>query len=119
MAQPARGRRAEGADPFPWVVCLVSVAIGVTILFRSTIPGLAEQQDLRAVETRRQQDLSETTGESHDLRARRQRLQADPETVLIELDRHGIDPASLPPRPEPEAGSTPPPEPKTGLPRPR
>ncbi|MBI5849699.1 MAG: hypothetical protein HZB39_01455 [Planctomycetes bacterium] len=96
MAHRATGRRAEGADLFPWVVCLVSLAVGLVIWFRSTTPSLAEQRELEAVERGIRADLRASDTETRDLRARRTRLESDPETVLVELDRAGIDPSTLP-----------------------
>lgn len=104
MAHRASGRRAEGADPFPWVVCLVSIAVGLTIWFRSTTPSLAESAELERIEQRLRGELESSETATHELGARRARLQNDPETVLVELDRHGIDPASLPP-PREQAGA--------------
>ncbi len=115
MAHRATGRRAEGADLFPWVVCLVSLAVGLVIWFRSTTPSLAERRELEDVERGIRADLRASDAETRELRARRSRLESDPETVLVELDRAGIDPRHLPtPRSEdvvspatPASGPTP------------
>ena len=97
MAQPARGRRANGADPFPWVVCLVGIGIGLTILFRTTIPALAERRELESIEQRVRLDADDAERARRQLSARQERLERDPETVLVELDRLGIDARQLPP----------------------
>lgn len=99
MAEPARGRRAERADPFPWVVTLLSLAVGITIYFRSTAPALAEDRALREVEERLRDSADRTAAEAIELRRRRERLTKDPETVLVELDRHGLDASALPAEP--------------------
>ncbi|MDA0932945.1 MAG: hypothetical protein O3C51_05775 [Planctomycetota bacterium] len=94
MASGSSGRadRADGADPFPWVVSLGCLGALALLFLHSTMPALAEHRDLELREEQFRADLDAAESRIRALRRATRQVGQDPETLLVEFDRLGLTP---------------------------
>ena len=94
MASGSSGRadRADGADPFPWVVSLGCLGALALLFLHSTMPALAEHRDLELREDQFRADLDAAEARIRALRRATRQVGQDPETLLVEFDRLGLTP---------------------------
>ncbi|MDA1221812.1 MAG: hypothetical protein O3B85_07300, partial [Planctomycetota bacterium] len=87
-----RADRADGADPFPWVVSLGCLGALALLFLHSTMPALAEHRDLELREEQFRADLDAAESRIRALRRATRQVGQDPETLLVEFDRLGLTP---------------------------
>lgn len=94
MASGSSGRadRADGADPFPWVVSLGCLGALALLFLHSTMPALAEHRELELREEQFRADLDAAESRIRALRRATRQVGQDPETLLVEFDRLGLTP---------------------------
>jgi nucleotide-binding universal stress UspA family protein len=94
MASGSSGRagRADGADPFPWVVSLGCLGALALLFLHSTMPALAEHRELELREEQFRSELDESEARIRSLRRATRQVGQDPETLLVEFDRLGMTP---------------------------
>jgi hypothetical protein len=94
MAYRASGRadREGGADPFPWVVSLGCLLVGVALFLHSTMPALAERQQLEEAERSFGAELGAVGSRIEALRRQRSDIGRDPEALLFEFDSRHLSP---------------------------
>ena len=71
---------------------LVGLLVGLGIYVHSTQAAVAEREELRLIEERLRADYEQVGEAARAAAARRIRLDDDPESLLVELDRAGISP---------------------------
>ncbi|MEY2979981.1 MAG: hypothetical protein RL562_208 [Planctomycetota bacterium] len=94
MASGSSGRadRADGSDPFPWVVSLGCLGALALLFLHSTMPALAEHRELEHREEQFRSELDEAEARIRSLRRATRQVGQDPETLLVEFDRLGLTP---------------------------
>lgn len=94
MANRASGGadRATGADPFPWVVSLGCLVVGLALFLHSTMPALAEQRELEDVERQLAEEAARTEREVQESRRLLRGVGTDPELLLVQFDERGLTP---------------------------
>ena len=87
-----RRRSADQDDPFPSLVTLGCLGLGLLLYVHSTRPALEEKQQLDEVEGRILHDLR-ARHQEHSIEGRRLNgTFRNPEALIVELDRQGVSP---------------------------
>ena len=89
-------RRASAADDtaadggFPLVVAALSTITALALFFTATVPALQESRDLNQVEVEQQQVHTNLWRELDNASKTQMALRVDVQSMMVELDRHGI-----------------------------
>lgn len=88
-----RRRSTDRDDPFPSLVTLGCLGLGLLLYVHSTRPALEEKEQLDKVEGRVLEKLR-LRHQEHSIEHRRLRSTLrNPEAVIVELDQQGVSPA--------------------------